>query len=190
MNKRILFSLFLLSIYLIANAQQNTPKNIINWAEFLAQHDIIYKRLPENYYEGAYVGNGLLGTILYRDDKKPNTIRFDIGRSDVYDHRSTEMLKGKYPSGKVRLPIGQLLLCPVGKITKTDLRIDLWNAEIRGTITTDKGDIELSCYVPSDERLIVLKLHSNSGEESATVSFRTEQGNSSRHEIRINKELV
>ncbi len=166
------------------------PELNLNWSDFLSQHDIVYKRLPENYYEGAYVGNGLLGTILYRDNLKPNSIRFDIGRSDVYDHRSAEMLKGKYPSGKVRLPIGQLLLSPVGIISKTDLRIDLWNAEIRGTITTDKGKIELSCYVPSDERFIVLKLRNDKGEEAASLSFRPEQGNSSRPEIRINKSLI
>jgi hypothetical protein len=84
----------------IISAKAQISINQINWSEFLSQHDIVYKRLPENYYEGAYVGNGLLGTILYHDNLKPNTIRFDIGRSDVYDHRSAEMLKGKYPSRK------------------------------------------------------------------------------------------
>ena len=186
---RKILLLMLLALAIICTKAQ-TSINQINWPDFLSQHDIVYNRLPENYYEGAYVGNGLLGTILYRDNLKPNTIRFDIGRSDVYDHRPAEMLKGKYPSGKVRLPIGQLLLSPVGKITHSDLRIDLWNAEIRGTITTDKGKIKLMCYVPSDERFIVLKLCSDKGEESASVSLRPEQGNSSRPEIRINKNLI
>ena len=186
LRSKILLLIIFSSTVLLAQK----PELKLNWSDFLSQQDIVYKRLPENYYEGAYVGNGLLGTILYRDNLKPNTIRFDVGRSDVYDHRPAEMLKGKYPSGKVRLPIGQLLLSPVGKITNTDLRIDLWNAEIRGTITTDKGKIELTCYVPSDERFIALKLHSDKGEESASVSFRPEQGNSSRPEIRINKNLV
>lgn len=187
MKKKVFVILFIFCAILLS-AQMSNSK--ISYADFLSQHDIIYKRLPENYYEGAYVGNGLLGTILYRDNLKFNTIRIDIGRSDVYDHRPAEMLKGKYPSGKVRLPIGQLLLSPVEKIIKTDLRVDLWNAEIRGTITTDKGNIELSCYVPSDERFIVLKLHCDKGEESTSVSFRPEQGNSSRPEIRINKNLI
>ena len=182
--------ILLLIIFSASALFAENPVFNLNWADYLSKHDIVYKRLPENYYEGAYVGNGLLGTILYRDNLRPNTIRFDIGRSDVYDHRLAEILKGKYPSGKVRLPIGQLLLSPVGIISKTDLRIDLWNAEIRGTITTDKGKIELSCYVPSDERFIILKLKSDKGEESASVSFRPEQGNSSRPEIRINKNLV
>lgn len=182
--------ILLLIIFSTSALFAQKPELNLNWSDFLSQHDIVYNRLPENYYEGAYVGNGLLGTILYRDNLKTNTIRFDIGRSDVYDHRPAEMLKGKYPSGKVRLPIGQLLLSPVGKITSTDLRIDLWNAEIRGTITTDKGTIKLTCYVPSDERFIVLKLNGDKAESTASVSFRPEQGNSSRPEIRINKNLI
>lgn len=184
------FNFLFISLFLSLFSSAKEVEQTLNWSDFLSQHDIIYKRLPENYYEGAYVGNGLMGTILYRDQLKPNTIRFDIGRSDVYDHRTPEMEKGKYKSAKVRLPIGQLLLTPVGNITSTDLRIDLWNAEIRGTITTDKGSIALSCYVPSDERIIVLKLKSDKGEELANISFRPEQGNSSRPTIRINKDLV
>jgi len=190
MNLTNLILSFFLCSSILVNARQDAPINTIDWKAFLSQHDIVYHRLPENYYEGAYVGNGLLGTILYRDNLKPNTIRFDIGRSDVYDHRTAEMLKGKYPSGKVRLPIGQLLLTPAGSIINTDLRIDLWNAEINGTITTDKGRLDIICYVPSDERFIVLKLRGDKGEEGASISFRPEQGNSSRPEIRIMNDLV
>jgi len=77
----------MLMLFSIISLNGQTPINRINWSDFLSMHDIVYQRLPENYYEGAYVGNGLLGTIIYRDNLKPNTIRFDIGRSDVYDHR-------------------------------------------------------------------------------------------------------
>lgn len=161
----------------------------VHWAGFLSAHDIVYHRLPENYYEGAYAGNGLVGTILYRDEQTANTIRFDVGRTDVYDHRSDEMLRGKYPGGKVRLPIGQLLVTPRGKMLDTDLRIDLWNAEIRGTIVTDKGKIDILCYVPSGEKLIVLKLKS-AGAEKPEVRFRPQQGDNVRPEIRIRKDVV
>jgi len=110
--------LLVISISLSLGCLANEKSPLINWPTFLRQHDIVYKRLPENYYEGAYVGNGLLGTILYRDKLNPNAIRFDIGRSDVYDHGNPKLEPGKYRTGKVRLPIGQLLLSPVGKSLK------------------------------------------------------------------------
>jgi hypothetical protein len=57
-------------------------------------------------------------------------------------------------------------------------------------ITTDKGKIELSTYVPSDEKFIVIKLKSDKGERTASVSFRPQQGDNVRPEIRVNKNLV
>ena len=82
------------------------------------------------------MGNGLLGTIVFKDDQQPNSLRFEIGRTDVYDHRE----KGSAMHDRVRLPIGQLLLTPAGMITNTRMRTDLWNAEIRGDITTSCGN--------------------------------------------------
>ncbi|MEV6713927.1 hypothetical protein AB0M48_18040 [Lentzea sp. NPDC051208] len=41
--------------------------------------------------------------------------------------------------GLARLPIGYFTLEPVGAITGVDLRLDLWNAELTGTITTAAG---------------------------------------------------
>ncbi len=80
----------------------------------MANHDLVWDHLPEDYFAGAFVGNGLLGTIIFKDDAEPNTLRFEIGRTDVYDHRT----KVAHAYETSRLPIGQLLLTPVGKIRR------------------------------------------------------------------------
>ena len=152
----------------------------VDWPEFMARHDLIWDRLPENYYEGPFVGNGLLGTVIFKDDQQPNTLRFEIGRVDVYDHRT----KGVNSVG--RLPIGQLLLTPVGEIQKINLRTDLWNAEIRGEITTAAGTLTLRCFVPSDSQLIVLNLKGTGQEKDAKVTLRPEQGNHPRSALSKN----
>jgi alpha-L-fucosidase 2 len=143
----------------------------VDWPSYMARHDMIWDKMPADYYEGPFVGNGLLGTVIFKDDKQPNTLRFEIGRVDVYDHRT----KGAHPVG--RLPIGQLLLTPVGEIKTINLRTDLWNAEIRGEITTASGTLKLRCYVPSGSELIVLNLTSTGLEKEARCAFRPEQGN-------------
>ena len=143
----------------------------VSWPEFMARHDMIWDRLPADYYEGPFVGNGLLGTVIFKDGQQANTLRFEIGRVDVYDHRT----KGGQAVG--RLPIGQLLLTPVGEIQKVNLRTDLWNAEIRGEITTSVGTLKLRCFVPSDGQLIVLNLNSTGQEKDAKCMLRPEQGN-------------
>ena len=152
----------------------------IDWAKFLGQHDLIWDRLPADYYEGAFVGNGLLGTIIFKDDKDPNALRFEIGRTDVYDHR----VGGDGKQERARLPIGQLLLHPVGKITSAKLRCDLWNAEVRGDITTDVGEIHWRCFVPSDDKIILIQVTTTASERGSQFTFRPQQGNSPRRSLR------
>lgn len=140
----------------------------LSWSAFLAKQDLVWDQLPEDYFAGAFVGNGLLGAILFKDDQSANTLRFEIGRTDVNDHRT--LASSAYETS--RLPIGQGLLRPVGTITKVQLRTDLWNAEIRGELTTTAGTIYFRCFVPSGEELIVLDLKTTGEEKNANFSFR------------------
>ena len=168
-------------------AQKPKSKSVtgsINWSSFLEKNDLVWTKMPLNYYEGPYVGNGLLGTVFFKDTVLPNTIGFEIGRVDVYDHRTVEQIKDKYPWPKVRLPIGKLLLSTVGKIQSVYFRTHLWDAEITGTILTDKGSLDLICYTPTDEKIIIIKYKSNGEEKNARVSFRPEQGNNARAPVR------
>jgi len=154
-------------------------KLAVDWPKFLAQHDLVWDRLPRDYFEGAFVGNGLLGAIIFRDNQQTNSLCFEIGRTDIYDHRAN----GSAMYERCRLPIGQALLTPVGKITGAKLRTDLWNAETRGEIITDAGRIEWRCFVPSTDEVIVLELKTTGGERGAKYSFRPQQGDSPRHTV-------
>jgi alpha-L-fucosidase 2 len=155
----------------------------VDWAEFLGRHDLLWDRMPRDYFEGAFAGNGLMGTIVHQDDIEPNTLRFEIGRTDVYDHRENFEDWRESLHGRVRLPIGQILLRPAGTIRKVTLRMDLWNAEIRGELLTDSGILVFRCFVPSLEEYIVLDLECSGGEERATVRFRPQQGDSPRFTV-------
>jgi len=190
MKKHIRF-LLLISLLVgesISCFSTNKPlvKSDINWPVYLAGQDLVWNHVPQNYYEGAYAGNGLLGTIFYKDVAKPNTIRFEIGRTDVYDHRAgaTNIYE------RCRLPIGQLLLTSAGNIVKANFRTHLWDAEITGEIETTAGRISLLCYVPSGEKVIIVKIKTTSGEKQAAFSLRPEQGNSSRQRFRPKPDYV
>jgi len=113
-----------------------------------------------------------------------NTIGFEIGRVDVYDHRTEEQIKNKYPWPKVRLPIGKLLLSTVGNIKSVNFRTYLWDAEIKGSILTDKGSLDIICYTPTDEKIIILQYKTKGEEGNARISFRPEQGNNARAPLR------
>jgi hypothetical protein len=173
----LLISSFLLTGVLAA-AAPSLVECRIDWPAFLAKQDPVWNRMPANYYEGPFAGNGLMGAVLYRDEAVTNALHLEIGRTDVYDHRP-----GNAMHYRCRLPIGHLLLTPAGKITSSEFRTDLWNGEITGSLATDAGRIRLRCFVPPEESVIVLTWSADAGEEKASVSFVPEQGDSPRHVV-------
>jgi alpha-L-fucosidase 2 len=136
------------------------------WSAFLADQDLVWQRMPTRYYEGPFLGNGFLGTMVYQELGQ-NTIRFDVQHSEVQDHRP------EYTSlyGLGRLRIGYLTLEPVGKITGIDWRLDLWNAELRGTVRTDKGSLRLRVVVHNDRSVLLADVTPSRGERGFRWQF-------------------
>ena len=127
----------------------------VDWPGFLARHDLIWDKLPTDFDSGAFLGNGMLGATIYQDG--PNRLRFEMGRADVTEHRRDN----------ARLPIGGLVITTSGKIQGGTMRLDLWNAEVRGTITTDKGNIGFHCYIHAKKMVMVADMEGTSGEHGA-----------------------
>jgi len=128
----------------------------IDWKSFLARHDMVWKRLPERFENAAYTGNGKLGAMAFTADKG-KSLRWQMGRSDVAFMTA-------------RIPIGDFILKPQGAITGGEMRLDLWNAEVRGKITTDKGEIEFRTYTHTDQMVNVFETICR-GSEKATWSW-------------------
>ena len=128
-----------------------------NWKNFMAKQDMLYDSLSNKWEEGVFLGNGLLGVMMYRENA--NAIRFDLGRTDVVDYR--EGINASL--GRCRLPIGRFVLRATGVIQKIRLRLDLWNAELTGTITTDQGDITLQGLIPATKDVMVFHTTTSGG---------------------------
>lgn len=96
------------------------------WEKFLRSQDLLWTRLPTHWYEEPFLGDGLLGSMVYQEPGA-NQVRFTVQHGRVQDHRP-EFGSGW---GTCRLPVGHLTLEPVGTITSVDWRLSLWNAEVR-----------------------------------------------------------
>ena len=115
-------------------------RSAIDYGAFLGQHDMVWDRVPHRWEISPFTGNGSVGFLFYQaEGETKNVISIYAGRHDHYDHRlpyeGHEML-WIYRS---RLPLGYFNLTSTGAIQAADLRLDLWNAELTGTITTDLG---------------------------------------------------
>ncbi|HKN56906.1 MAG TPA: Tat pathway signal sequence domain protein [Amycolatopsis sp.] len=131
----------------------------LDWAAFLGTADLIWRRMPKTWYEGPFLGNGFLGSGIYAEPGK-NAVRFNVQHSQVQDHRP------EFGSlfGLARLPIGYFTLEPVGTITALDWRLDVWNAELTGTITTSAGSLALRAIVHTGQSLLAVEIRPSDGE--------------------------
>ncbi|MCC8144946.1 MAG: DNRLRE domain-containing protein [Bacteroidales bacterium] len=147
------------------NAQKRVTTNDIDWKSFMSQHDMYWDRITADYYAGAILGNGLLGSNFY---KSGESYRFDVGRVDVTENRGN-LPDETYPKvgslyDDARLPIGYFQLIPEGKVASETMRLSLYDAINRGSIVTDKGEINFTSYVHANKNYIIFETEST-GEE-------------------------
>ena len=147
-----------------------------DWTAFLERSDPVFSwssgataagaaaAAPTKWYDAAFTGNGALGMMVRATQSAPTTsahgggtvdgLRFDVGRSDVYDDRAT-VTPGSVPGTGLnrtnfacdspRLPLGIFLahFKPNGSddatLSSIDMRLDLFNGEVRGTAALSGG---------------------------------------------------
>ncbi len=155
---------------LSATEASGTTQGGIDWPGFLARHDLVWKRLPDRFESAAYAGNGLLGSMVFTTNGQE--LKWQMGRSDV-------------AFNTLRIPIGDLVLIPSGKMLSGEMRLDLWNAEVVGTLKTDKGEIHFRTFTHSDQMVNVFETRVVGAER---VTWRWDAGLASNPRKRYRKE--
>jgi len=136
----------------------------VDWGEFLDRHDLVWTQAPKAWHDGPFMGNGMLGSMLHQVDER--SLRISLGRADVEDHKKM----GEAFLSQARLPNGYFTLKTSGKITGFEGRLDLYDAETRVRVTTDKGQLDIRALVHSEDMLIVYELQPAGG-ETAELEF-------------------
>jgi len=147
----------------------------IDWPAFMARHDMLWERLPNTWKESPHFGNAMVGSMLYRAD---DAICLQIFRADVHDHRDDTW--GWTAYSRPRLQIGHFLLQPVGKLTGCKWRKDLWNAELTGTIATDRGKIRIRHFTHAVDMAIVTELTPTAGEKGCSWTWHPAEARTTR----------
>lgn len=160
----------ILAAALLTSCVANTDPSA-RWQTYMAEQDMHWNAVPQLWDEAPFVGNGVMGSMIFQEDE--DSLIIQIGRGDVQEHRSES---GKHAFGDVlpdssRLPVGYFTLDTVGKITCCDLRLNLWDAEITGTISTDKGELDILAFIHSDKNLLVFKTTTQTGEREFTYEW-------------------
>ena len=93
-------------------------------------------------------------------------MRWDLGRSDIFDHRQT-LTEGQDPNlnlqtgpvfyNRPRLPIGYVSMTTKSPITNADLRLSLYDGILTGTLETDSGTVSICTFVHAEHMAIVVE---------------------------------
>ncbi|MFV0391336.1 MAG: glycosyl hydrolase family 95 catalytic domain-containing protein [Paludibacteraceae bacterium] len=161
----------------------------INWESFLAQHDMYWTGFltgyPNGYFSGAIMGNGLLGTNLYKENA--NVFRLNVGRSDITEGRIQHPVEGYKPTShlydEARLPIGSFRITPIGSVRGDTARLSLYDAVTRGIIATDIGRIDYRTYVHSTKNYVVWDAITTDKENAYTWTFVPDEAISPRQKM-------
>jgi alpha-L-fucosidase 2 len=147
----------------------------IDWPAFIERQDMTFDALPRSWKEAPHFGNAMVGSMLYGAD---GAICLEVFRADVQDHRDDTWGWPAY--SRPRLRIGHFLLHPVGKITGCHWRKDLWNAELSGTLTTDRGTIRIRHFTHAVDMAIVTELTPTPGEREFRWSWHPAEASTTR----------
>ncbi|WP_125263981.1 glycosyl hydrolase family 95 catalytic domain-containing protein [Streptomyces alboflavus] len=131
------------------------------WRTVLDDADMVWQRMPRTWYEGPFLGNGFLGSGIYAEPgRETAAVRFNVQHSEVQDHRP------EFGSlfGLARLPIGHFTLEPVGAIIGVDWRLRLRDAELTGTLTTDRGTLRVRAHVHGSRAVLAVEVTASAGE--------------------------
>ena len=153
----------------------NLGPTIIDWPAFMRQHDMHFDTLPRNWKEAPHFGNASIGSMLYQVD---NSMRLQVFHADVQDHRDDTFCWPAY--SRPRLLIGHFLLHPAGTLTGCHWHKDLWNAELTGTIQTDRGEICIRHFTHALDMAIVTELIPSSGEQGCRWTWHPAEAKASR----------
>jgi len=140
-------------------------KTDIDWSTFLARHDMIWTKLPGNWREAPWTGNGMIGSMSWVEK---DALRLQVFRGDVQAHRP--MTQGVCGYTRARLQIGSFYLKPAGKPVGCDLRLSLHDAEVSGIIASGEGGLNIRQFTHAEDMVIVTELES--GDAPATLAWK------------------
>jgi len=152
----------------------------VDWPAFLARHDLIWTTLPRSWGEAPFLGNGRLALALI--ERTPGVLSFTIDNVDVFDRRDFSW--GWHAYSRARYHVGDFRLRTVGKVLATQLRLDLYRAELTGTVTTDRGAVRLLGWVHADQPHMRIEIEPIGDEAGCTWEWHPTPAVSTRPPIR------
>lgn len=156
----------LLLLAFLVSAGNLGAKETGSLEEYMATQSMKWEQLPMQWNEGAFLGNGRIGMMVYVDSTD-NSLTFWLSRPDVTDHRmaphrktSMGVMGASVLTDFCRMDIGKIKLFPQARIQSGTMELDIYDAELTGVLHTDAGDIAFRAFTPYGRELNVVEVES------------------------------
>ena len=156
-------------------------KNTLNLEKFINKQNPVWKSLPHKWQEAPFLANGFFGCTVYFDGENKKMI-LALGHTCVYDNRPLDPALDETLIKIPRLPVGNIEVSFAGTVTGVDWVLDIYNAELRGEIFTDKGSAEIRILSLNDTDCIVCD-YKTAGGEGLSFDYKKSHGGSPRVKI-------
>ncbi|GAA4545276.1 glycosyl hydrolase family 95 catalytic domain-containing protein [Amycolatopsis samaneae] len=110
---------------------------------------LVWRRPPMDWTTAACLGNGV-STVRVQRAAREDALAFRFGDTAAWESAGPSL---------------ELVLA--GTPTAVDWELDLWDAELTGTVTTTRGSVGLSALVHRDLGALLVSLSPGAGEEAA-----------------------
>ncbi|MFF0673944.1 glycoside hydrolase family 95-like protein [Streptomyces tendae] len=128
----------------------DAPRPSDPYEESVQDARMVWDRPAEDWQDAPCLGDGSL-RVRVRRGESPNLLAFEaMGTSDAWES-----------------PAGGVVLRLAGTPTAQRWHLDLWNAELRATVTTTRGRVDLTALVPHGRGVLVVRLVTQGGESGA-----------------------
>ena len=168
----IIFALSLLA-GLPGDADAQSAKLDFDWSQMLAQHDLVWEKLPKTWKESPFVGNGEQGSMIYQTGDK--VLHWSIGCSAAHDHRpaSEDDFEERNVAvvNRGRLFIGHLELRSKGGLKQGTARLNLWDAEVTGTLDTTAGAVEWRTLAHANQPVTYIEVSGGKAVEELSFAY-------------------
>jgi hypothetical protein len=149
------------------------PAHDINWPAFISRSDLVWTNgLEPDFYNGAFIGDGVQGAMIMRDTKDTNAVCMLLGHYNAITHSSIP----KWEYCQSRVFAGNIIVAPKSPALKQTMRMGLWDGETTGTITTASGGITWSAFCERTHNVIIATVTGSGEEADATPTVREEWG--------------
>jgi alpha-L-fucosidase 2 len=120
------------------------PGIAVNWPAFLGRQDLVWPDYPTKWENAPFIGNGNLGAYIRADNG--GALAWEVNRTDI-------------THDGLRYGMGRLAVQVAGGVESNgETRLDLWNAEVRGSVKTRRGVVQWRSFAVGAPSVIVLEL--------------------------------